>query len=68
MERTTKISANRIKAACQGWAEEIFLEVLDHLLVSSVELLDEEVQRLVNFGHSSGVDTCMGIHSALSLL
>jgi hypothetical protein len=67
LERTTSISANRIKAACQGWAEEIFLEVLDHLLVSSVELTDEKIQRLANFGHSSGVDTCMGIYSALSL-
>lgn len=68
MERTTKISANRIEAACRGWAEEMFLEVLDHLLVSNIVLSDEKVQRLVKFGHSSGVDTCMGIHGALSIL
>ncbi len=66
-ERTTKISANRIEAACRGWAEEMFLEVLDHLFTSSVELSEEQVQRLVNFGHSTGVDTYMGIYSALSL-
>jgi len=66
-ERTTKISANRIEAACRGWAEEMFLEVLDHLFTSRVELSEEQIQRLVNFGHSSGVDTSMGILGALSL-
>lgn len=64
-ERTTKISVNRIEAACQGWAEEIFLEVIDSLLDSEKELDDQTALHLINFGHSSGVDTCMGICAAV---
>lgn len=64
-ERTTKISANRIEAACQGWAEELFLDVIDCLLVEKLVLSDEKITHLANFGHSSGVDTCMGIWAAL---
>jgi hypothetical protein len=65
-ERTTKISANRIEAACQGWAEELFLDLLDHLFCEERQpFADEKVDYLVNFGHSSGVDTCVGFYSAL---
>jgi len=64
-ESTTKISANRIEAACQGWSEELFLEVVDSLLVSNVEISDVTIEHLVNFGHSSGVDTCVGIEAAV---
>lgn len=66
-ESTTKISANRIEAACQGWSEELFLEVVDSLVLSDAELSDQRVERLVNFGHSSGVDTCVGIGAALKV-
>ncbi len=62
---TTMISANRIEAACQGWSEELFLEVVDSLLVPDGELSNLSVERLVNYGHSSGVDTCVGIGAAL---
>lgn len=62
---TTMISANRIEAACQGWSEELFLEVVDSLLVTDAQLSNLTVERLVNFGHSSGVDTCVGIGAAL---
>ena len=65
-ERTTKISANRIEAAGEGWAEELFLDVLDHLFCEERQPFEEEkVDYLVNFGHSSGVDTCVGFYSAL---
>ena len=65
-ERTTKISTNRIEAACQGWAEELFLDVLDHLFSEDRQtFIDEKVDYLVSFGHSSGVDTCVGFYSAL---
>jgi hypothetical protein len=67
-ERTTKISANRIEAACLGWAEELFLKVIDSLCITDCELSDAEIRHLVNFGHSSGVDTCMGILSAVRSL
>lgn len=66
-ESTTKVSANRIEAACQGWSEELFLEVVDSLVVSDADLSDQGVERLVNFGHSSGVDTCVGIGAALNV-
>jgi hypothetical protein len=64
-ESTTKISANRIEAACLGWSEELFLEVVDSLLVSNAEISNLKIERLVSFGHSSGVDTCVGIGAAL---
>lgn len=64
-ERTTKISANRIEAACQGWSEELFLSVIDHIVTSQHVFNDDMLSHLVNFGHSSGVDTCMGISAAL---
>jgi hypothetical protein len=67
-ESTTKISANRIEAACQGWSEELFLEIVDSLVVSDAEISDLKVERLVNFGHSSGVDTCVGIGAALKVI
>ena len=67
IERTTKISANRIEAVCQGRAEELFLEVIDHLFDPQREFSDLQVKRLVNFGHSSGVDTCVGIWAALAI-
>lgn len=66
-ERTTKISANRIEAACRGWSEQLFLEVIDHLFDLQREFSDRQVERLVHFGHSSGVDTCVGIWAALSI-
>jgi len=66
-KRTTKISANRIEAAMQGWSEELFLSVIDHIVTSKNIFNDEMVLHLVNFGHSSGVDTCVGIRAALSI-
>lgn len=67
-ECTTMISANRIESACQGWSEELFLEIVDSLMVSNAEVSSLKIERLVNFGHSSGVDTCVGIAAALKLL
>lgn len=68
LERTTKISANRITAAHSGWAEEIFVEVVDHFLSRSASLSEIQLRRIVEFGHSSGVDTCMGILAASQIL
>ncbi len=67
-ERTTKISANRIQAACRGWAEELFLDVIDALVTADKKLSDDQLFTLVKFGHSSGVDTVMGMYSALKIL
>lgn len=67
-ESTTKISANRIEAACEGWSEEMFLEIIDSLLIKDAEISDEEIVRLMNFGHSSGVDTCVGIGASLKVI
>ena len=65
-ERTTKISANRIEAACQGWSEQLFLEVIDTLFDPQRAFTDLQVKYLVGFGHSSGVDTCVGIWAAIN--
>jgi hypothetical protein len=64
-EKTTSISANRLAAARRGWSEELFLEVLDYLTCEDAQLRKGLVEQLVEFGHSSGIDTCMGILSAL---
>ena len=65
VEKTTTISANRILAAGKGWAEEPFLQLLDSLFTCQ-PVPEHLVQILVNFGHSSGVDTTLGILSSLS--
>ena len=67
-ERTTSISANRIEVACNGWAEELFIKVADSLFTLSVNISEADLQTIVNFGHSSGVDTCMGIWAGLKTL
>jgi hypothetical protein len=59
------VNALAFEAACQGWAEELFLEVVDYLLIKERTLSDEKLERLFGFGHSSGVDTCMGIKAGL---
>jgi hypothetical protein len=64
-EKTTTISASRFRAACMGWSEEMFLEVIDKLIGEDEKFSDPLVYEIVNFGHSSGIDTCMGIFAAL---
>ena len=38
IQKTTKISANCISAACSGWAEEIFLDLVEHILVQELNI------------------------------
>jgi hypothetical protein len=64
-QKTTTISANRVMAAMRGWAEEPFLEVIDTLFSADGEFDPELAGTLVRFGHSSGVDTLMGISAAI---
>ena len=66
-ERTTSISANRIEAACMGWAEDLFMRVVDDLYTQNEILTESDLHTIVNFGHSSGVDTCMGIWVGLGV-
>jgi hypothetical protein len=66
-QKTTSISTNRIEAAWQGWAEEIFLDLINHLFRVENEFADSKIKLIMNFGHSSGVDTCMGIFAALTI-
>lgn len=64
-QKTTTISANRLMAARRGWAEEPFIDVIDTLF-SAERRFDPELARvLVRFGHSSGVDTLLGISAAI---
>jgi len=67
-EKTTTISANRLEYAARGWSEELFLKLIDHLFNPEVDFGADQVQRLVDFGHSSGVDTLMGISFGLDSL
>jgi hypothetical protein len=66
-EKTTTISVNRLQAARSGWAEDVFLSLIDHLFApDQVPLPDNLPHILLNFGHSSGVDTLVGIYFAIS--
>ena len=68
-EKTTTISINRLQATRRGWAEDIFLSLLDHLFdPDRVPMPENLPQKLLNFGHSSGVDTLVGINFAISSL
>lgn len=64
-QKTTTISANRIMAARRGWAEEPFLAVIDTLFESGKAFPQGLTELLVRFGHSSGVDTTLGIAAAV---
>lgn len=64
-QKTTTISVNRLMAAGKGWAEEPFLQVIDSLFTGQ-SVSENLVHILVNFGHSSGVDTTLGILSSLN--
>lgn len=68
IERTTTISANRLAAARRGWSEELFLKIIDALFDPSIKLDGMFWERLISFGHSSGVDTFMGIYFAIKSL
>ena len=64
-QKTTTISANRIMAARRGWAEEPFLAVIDTLFSVEQQFDLGLVEVLIRFGHSSGVDTLLGIYAAI---
>jgi hypothetical protein len=64
VQKTTTISTNRILAAGRGWAEEPFLQVIDTLFTGD-DFPPGLAELLVRFGHSSGVDTTVGIHSSM---
>ena len=67
-EKTTTISANRLEYAARGWSEELFLKLIDHLFNPGVDFSYQQALHLLEFGHSSGVDTLMGISYALDSL
>ena len=67
-EKTTTISANRLEYTARGWSEWLFLEIIDHLFNPRIEFEDGKLQTLINFGHSSGVDTLVGISFAVNSL
>ncbi len=64
-QKTTTISANRLMFTARGWSEDIFLNLIDHLFDPAVSFSDERVCLLMEIGHSSGVDTFMGIIYAI---
>jgi hypothetical protein len=66
-QKTTWVSANRMEASLKGWSEALFLDSIDHLFRSSLIDLQTHLNSLYNYGHSSGVDTLMGILAACKL-
>jgi hypothetical protein len=67
-QRTTTISANRLIFTARGWSEDIFLNLIDHLFDPSVSFTDDQICLLMDIGHSSGVDTFMGMLYAIRSL
>jgi hypothetical protein len=67
--KTTTISVNRLQVALGGWSEELFIILLDHIFAPDlIPLPPNFPQALLNFGHSSGVDTLVGIYFAICSL
>ena len=67
-QKTTWVSANRIEAAARGWSEALFLDAIDSLFDNSLEDPLGVATDLARFGHSSGVDTFMGISLAVGAI
>ena len=67
-QKTTTISANRLLFTARGWSEDIFLNLIDHLFDQSIPFTDDQVCLLMDIGHSSGVDTFMGMLYAIKSL
>lgn len=67
-QKTTTISANRLMFTKRGWSEDIFLTLIDHLFDPAVAFGDDLVRLLLEIGHSSGVDTFLGIVYAIRSL
>ena len=64
-KKTTWVSANRLEAAARGWSEQLFLRSIDFLLKKTSIDPSTLAARLYAFGHSSGVDTFVGIAYAI---
>ena len=62
--KTTTLSANLMDCATQGLANERLINALDWL-VTGVAREPEVITHLLDWGHSSGVDTFMGMAVAL---
>jgi hypothetical protein len=65
IQKTTTISVNRILAAGRGWSEEPFLQVIDALF-SGKDFPEGLAELIAHFGHSSGVDTTLGIQASIA--
>ncbi len=65
--KTTFISANRLEAACQGWSDELLLRVVDYAGGKLGEEITIMAGTLFEFGHSSGVDTLLGMAAAVGI-
>jgi hypothetical protein len=64
---TTTLSANLIECAALGQGDERLIQAIDYLMGGGVQK-DEIVTNLMNWGNSSGVDTFVGMATALSAM
>ncbi len=67
-QKTTYVSANRLEAACRGWSEELFLNVLNLISGFSRLEISRLARELASFGHSSGIDTTLGIEVSTRII
>ena len=66
-ERTTDVAAARVRHAARGLIEERLEDVLTVLLTGDSAGLEPAVARAATWGHTSGVDTLVGLFLGLRL-
>lgn len=65
--RTTDLAVARVRHAVAGRADEAVHRLLGSLVAGDGEHLDEAVRTALDYGHSSGADTLVGLIVGLSL-
>jgi hypothetical protein len=65
--RTTDLAVARVHHAVAGRADEAIHVLLLNLLSGGAGSLDEAVRTAVDYGHSSGIDTLVGLVAGLTL-
>ena len=66
LQKTSSLSATLIECATHGWADANMLVVLD-LLFTGQGWMNDLVEKVLDYGHSSGVDAFAGMAAAIDM-
>ena len=64
--RTSAFSAQNIASAARGLVSDVVSEWLEHFHLGDSDAVVDSTRRLLDFGHSSGVDTIAGMTTGLA--